>query len=133
MESRYALRELEGAIGSGPPSHSGQRVVKFAHTYLHRRAKRDLFERRDIMAFMMASYVAKSAFASSRYVDFDDAIATLGSLRDSVIKMAFPYVAIKEKKRDPERYDDYKEYFDELDAIEAAEKGRADGNDIINT
>lgn len=108
-------------------------MAKFAHTYLHRRAKRDFFERRDLMSFMMASYVAKSAFASSRYVDFDDAVATLGSIRDSAMKMMFPYVSIEEKKRNPERYEDYEEYFDELDAIEAEKKAASGGNDIINT
>jgi hypothetical protein len=101
----------------------------FRHTGIHRRSKRNLFERRDAMLLLQSSFVSNSSMGSNPRLDIKESLEIVEECRRSFIKMAFPYLRIDDGQKEHKNYD---EYFDELDAIEAqkeAEK-KADGSSI---
>ena len=87
----------------------------FRHTFLHKRARRDLLERRDLLRVLGSSYMAMSSMSSDPRMDLDAAMEAVGDIRESLLRSAFPYMSLKEK---PKTYEDYSEYFDELDELE---------------
>jgi len=123
---------MEGAIGLDCRRLADGRKAKFGHTFLHRRFRRDFFERRDTVMLLMASYVATAGLASNIMVDLENAKEIVGDRRASLAKAMFPYVEFSVPKRDPEKIEDYDEYFDELDAIDEEQKASNGENDIIN-
>lgn len=125
MASRYALREAEGAIGYDCRRLEDGRRALFRHTAVHRRARRDVLERRDLSAVLGATYVAAAARAANPRLDVDRASDAVADVRESFVRAAFPY--LRQEPRRPRGYDDYGEYFDELDAIESAGAGGAGG------
>ena len=104
-------------------------MASFRHTFVHKRSRREILERKDMLVVLAASYVSTAAFASSPRVDFDAAAESVHERRADLVRSAFPYIKIEEKKRDPSKYEDYEEYFDELDAIEAAKAAGSVGDD----
>jgi len=91
----------------------------FRHTLIHKMARRAFFERRDMMAIMGLSYSALSSFASNPRLEMDTSIDIVGESRKSLLETAFPYFGFGGQTK-PKTYDDYAEYFDELDRIEAS-------------
>lgn len=134
MGSRYALREVEASIGYDCRRLDGGRRASFRHTFLHKRSRRDLLERRDLLRVLGSSYVAMAALSADPRMDLDASLEAIGDVRESLLKSAFPYMKAKAK---PKKYEDYSEYFDELDELERMEKKEAldanAPNDIMNT
>ena len=128
MESRYALREIEGAIGYDCRRLEDGRRALFRHTLVHRMARRAFFERRDMMAVMGLSYSALSSFAANPRLDIDASRDVVGGARKSILEIVFPYLDFGDDKK-PKTYEDYSEYFDELDAIEAAKSAGPVGDE----
>lgn len=120
MESRYALRELEGVIGLDLRRLEDGRRAVFRHTPLHRRTKRDFFERRDAMAVLSASLMAYAALGNRMEVTWQSCRDTVDEERRMLSEMAFPYLGSSEKSAKDDGAGKYDEYFDELDAIEEA-------------
>ena len=126
MASRYALRELEGAIGYDCRRLRDGRPALFMHTFLHRRARRDFFERRDLVDYLRMSYMSMSCISSNPRISIDEAIDVVAERRSSFMKAIFPYIDIDVnagKKPKEMKYEDYSEYFDELDRLEAMNMG----------
>lgn len=129
MESRYALREIEGAIGRDCGRLEDGRRASFRHTFLHRKSRMDFLERRDEIAFLSTSLAATASLASNPRVDVDRAVELVADSRRALFRSVFPYADAAREER-PKDYDDYSEYFDELDRIEKeADTGQ---NDIIS-
>ena len=130
MGSRYALREIEGAIGYDCRRLDDGRRALFRHTFIHNRVRRDFRERRDVMMVLAASYLANSAFASRPDIGLDNAMDVIRESKSALLRSAFPHLRIDEPK--PESSEDFDRYFDELDEIEAAAKAKGQENDIID-
>lgn len=113
METRYALRELESAIGYDCRRLEDGRTAVFRHTGLHRRLRRDFYERRDVIAYYHTAFIAFAAGSAGRPERLDEAEET----RQSLLQTAFPYINFDQNRPRQETYDDL---FDELDAIIAA-------------
>lgn len=132
MESRYALRELEGAIGYDCRRLEDGRPAVFRHTLLHKRAKRGFYERRDAMLVLHASYIAMSALAANPRLDLDVVRDILKDQRSALVNTALPYLKEKEpeeetKEQKTSRYD---RYFDELDRILAMMPEKDTSNNV---
>jgi len=70
----------------------------------------------------MQTYIMSSAALSShRGIDLDNAIDSISNMRSQMFKIMFPYEKTKPKAN---KTDEYDEYFDELDMIDAARKER---------
>lgn len=110
---------MEGAIGYDCRRLEDGRRAYFSHTTLHRRLKRAFFERRDAMFLIHASFISTASMGSNPRLDFKSSYDIVEGSRRSLLKMAFPYLKIEETPNKPENYD---AYFDELDAIEEAQK-----------
>lgn len=118
MGSRYALREVEGAIGYDCRRLADGRRAVFRHTALHKAARHSILDRKDELSATIASYVAISSLASNPRFEIDAAKDAVKESWSSIVKVAFPYVEAR-KETGPKSYEDYSAYFDELDAIEA--------------
>ena len=117
LESRYALRELEGAIGlDGRTLPDGRRAV-FRHTMLHRRIRRDFLERRDLMHFLSMSMLATAAQSSARGINARAAMESMSSDRTSLMRIMFPYLKSDAEDETSDEQRQYDQYFDELDRI----------------
>jgi hypothetical protein len=128
LESRYALRELEGAIGYDCRRLEDGRRALFRHTLVHRIARRSFLERRDMMAVMGLSYSSLSSFAANPRLEIDASREVVGGARKALLEIAFPYLDFGDDKK-PKTYEDYSEYFDELDEIEASKSSGSVGGD----
>ena len=127
MESRYALRELQGVIGIDLRRLDDGRSAVFRHTGLHKKIKRDYFERRDVMLVLHASFMSVASVASHARMDIRKAIEVVAEDRSMFIKIAFPYIDVdKSETRSNEEYD---KYFDELDEIIAKRKSNSENGD----
>lgn len=111
MESRYALRELESVIGYDCRRLEDGRKAVFRHTGLHRRARRDYYERLDMKAAMQANLFAFGTRSMS--------LATVEERRMDLLGVLFPYISFEAPKVQVESIDDL---FDELDAIIARQE-----------
>ena len=107
----------------------------FRHTGLHKRARRDILERRDLILALSSSYMATSSLASNPRMDVDSSIDVLQDKREVLIKSLFPYF---KADRSEKSYEDYNQYFDELDELDRksasempAEGSGKETNDII--
>lgn len=116
MESRYALRELEGAIGYDCRCLPDGRRAIFRHTGLHRSLRREFFERRDLMAAMQSSFVAAAAAGAGRRAAFD----IVEAKRRDMLQVMFPYIHFDAPA--PVRTESIDDLFDELDSIIAAQQ-----------
>ena len=137
MESRYALREIEGAIGYDLRKLEDGRKAVFRHTWLHKRLKRDFFERRDVSMVMACAFVAKACLASRPGLDTASAYDMAEEGRKSMVYVMFPYIKSDSSSGESSEKtgkDSYDAYFDELEAILEKEKKLAGeaGNDIIS-
>lgn len=81
----------------------------FRHTALHRRAKREFFERRDLALLLHASMVSAACDGKS---------GSLSAARMELTSALFPYVNVGQAQNEA----NYDQYFDEIDAIEAEKK-----------
>ena len=124
MESRYALRELEGVIGRDSGRLDDGRRALFRHTAFHRRLKRDFFERRDAIDVARVSFLSVSAMFSNPRVSLRDASDAIGDLRMKMLRTVFPYMDFKDVPKRVDE-DDLDRYFDELEEIEAKKKAEA--------
>lgn len=111
MESRYALRELESVIGYDCRRLDDGRKAVFRHTGLHRKARRDYYERLDMKAALQANLFA--------VVLQNMPLATVEEKRTNLLGVLFPYISFDAPKGQEESIDDL---FDELDAIIAAQE-----------
>ena len=127
MESRYALREIEGAIGYDCRTLEDGRRASFRHTLIHRKARREFFERRDLVMVMQSTYLAMASLSANMRVDLDAARSIAASNRRALVRAAFPYMP-EEKKEEVPKEQMYDAYFDELDDIIAREKESAEGD-----
>jgi len=123
LESRYALRETEGAIGYDCRLLSDGRRALFRHTALHARSRREFLERRDTMLVLTASMVSNASLLSNPRLDPKLAADIVSDIRSSLLRTAFPYLSMGDDENKEHSRDTYDEYFDELDAIEKAEVG----------
>lgn len=135
MGSRYALREVEVAIGYDCRRLDGGRRALFRHTGLHKRARRNVLERRDLILALSSSYMATSSLASNPRMDVGSSIDVLQDKREALIQSLFPYFKTDRREKS---YEDYDKYFDELDELDrkSASERPAEGsgketNDII--
>lgn len=128
MGSRYALRELEGAIGYDCRRLEDGRRAVFRHTAIHKKARQAFFERRDLLRVLVASYASTASFAANPRFDTDVSIDVVKGGRSDLVKAAFPYLKTKEDDA-TKSYDDYSAYFDELDAIEASKASPSVGGE----
>lgn len=132
MESRYALREIEGAIGYDCRTLEDGRRASFRHTLVHRKARREFFERRDIVMVMQSTYLAMASMSANMRVDLDAARSVAASNRRALVRATFPYICMPEEKQDDAPKEQmYDEYFDELDEIIAREKEAAEGTEDV--
>lgn len=122
MESRYALREFEGAIGYDCRLLEDGRKAVFWHTWIHRRCRRDILERRDLISVMQCGIMSSASILSHGKIDVDSAIESIDERRRFMLRIAFPYVRFG---GDAGKDVDYDRYFDELDEIEASKKASA--------
>jgi hypothetical protein len=113
LETRYALRELESAIGYDCRRLEDGRAAVFRHTGLHRRLRRDFYERRDAVAYYHTAFVAFAAGSAGK----PERLAEAEETRQSLMRTMFPYLHFKQEKTRQETFDDL---FDELDEIIAA-------------
>ena len=128
MESRYALREIEGAIGLDCRRLRDGRVAVFRHTHIHRRTRREFLERRDIMSVLLAGMMSTASIGSRAGIPLSSAYEAVNGVRSSLIRTAFPYVDMDGDQQPREvATDDYDVYFDELDRID--EEGRKSSKD----
>lgn len=99
----------------------------FRHTGIHRRSRRNLFERRDAMLLLQSAFVSNASMGSNPRLDIKESLGIVEESRRSFIKIAFPYLRIDDG---PQEHKDYDEYFDELDAIEYQKDAdkKADGS-----
>lgn len=130
MESRYALREIEGAIGYDCRTLEDGRRASFRHTLFHRKARRDFFERRDLVMVMQSTYLAMASLSANMRVDLDAARSIAASNRRALVRAAFPYMP-EEKSEIIDKDTGYDEYFDELDEIIAKEKEAQEGPEDV--
>jgi len=136
LESRYALREIEGAIGRDCRRLEDGRRALFRHTLFHRIARNDFRERRDEISVLSASYIATACMASNPKIGIGRAVEIVSEMRRDLVRSVFPYIDLEEADKDiedsdkPKSYEDYSEYFDELDRIE--EEAVSGQNDIIS-
>ena len=107
----------------------------FRHTGLHKRARRDVLERRDLILALSSSYMATSSLASNPRMDVGSSIDVIQDKREALIQSLFPYFKADRREKS---YEDYDKYFDELDELErkSASERPAEGswketNDII--
>lgn len=134
MASRYALRELEGAIGLDCRTLRDGRKAEFLHTALYKRAKREFFERRDSIEYLRMSYMSVSCISANLRMDLDRMLDSVSRNRVALLSAMFPYVefdADQENQKDgggDVRYEDYEKYFDELDELEKSGYGRQTEN-----
>ena len=119
MESRYALREFEGAIGYDCRLLEDGRKAVFLHTWIHRKCRRDILERRDLISVMQCGIMSSASILSHGKIDVDSAIESIDERRRFMFKIAFPYSRFY---GDTGKDVDYDRYFDELDEIEASKK-----------
>lgn len=117
LDSRYALREVEVAIGYDCRRLDDGRRAVFRHTPIHTRARMDFLDRRDLSDVAKSSYLAIAALASNPRMDAGVSQNVIQSARESCLRTLFPYVKLEAKNK-MNKYEDYEEYFDELDRIE---------------
>lgn len=105
------------------------RRASFRHTFFHRIARIDFLERRDEVAAISASYIATACMASNPRIGVDRAIEIVSGMRLDLVKSMFPYLDLDREEK-PKSYEDYSEYFDELDKLDA--EAKTEQNDIIS-
>ena len=126
MESRYALREIECAIGRADVSAYGSRRMVFRHTPIHNRLRRDFMERKDAIVVLQASMISMACLGSNPRVDPSYASKLVLEKKNLLSNVVFPYFKIEEQSTTSASSEqDLDAYFDELDDIvkrkEAAE------------
>lgn len=127
MESRYALRGLQGAIGNDCRRLEDGRKAVFRHTVLHKRARIDYYERRDAMLVLHASFMSVASLGSHARVDLEKAAEIVDEDRRMFIQVAFPYVHVEHKKTMSEE-EENEMLFDEYEAMmkkDAEEKAKS--------
>ena len=117
MESRYALREIQGAIGRDCRKLEDGRRAVFRHTHLHKAARRYILERADLITVMYSSVISASAVASHHRIDVKSALDRIIESRRELINVAFPYFDLDKKQEDVSN-EEYDKYFDMLEKIE---------------
>ena len=115
MESRYALRELEGAIGYDCRRLEDGRPAVFRHTSLHKRARRDYFELQDVKTAMRCSFVAAAARGARPTIGSEASASMAEEGRIALLKVLFPYNTFDKAPEVKEQ--SFDELFDELDMI----------------
>lgn len=123
MESRYALRELECAIGYDCRFLADGRKAVFRHTSLHKRARRDFYARRDVLMVLQATLLSAASLGSHPRANLKTAADLVIESRKNLIHIAFPYLENEPVKPQKEDYD---AYFDELEAYLASKKKTPD-------
>jgi hypothetical protein len=88
---------------------------------LHRRLRRDFYERRDVIAYYRAAFVAFAAGSAGRSERLDET----EEIRQSLVQTMFQYLHLKQEQPRRETFDDL---FDELDAIIAAKNAEDKAN-----
>lgn len=126
MESRYALREVQGAIGHDTRLLPDGRRADFRHTALHRALRRGYFELRDAMFVLHASLISASSLGSHARVDLAKAAEIVANDRRMFVKIAFPYADMSAASSEPTEQN-YDTLMDELDAYIAKEKAELAG------
>lgn len=126
LESRYALRELQGAIGYDCRRLHDGRAAEFRHTFIHRRIRRDFFERQDAITAINAALMAVSSLGSHVRVDICEASNIANSSRSLLMKAIFPYVDFAETKPVESEKIDVKAIMKELREINARNKKKAE-------
>ena len=83
------------------------------------------------MAVFCSTGIMTASIGSHSRLDIDRSIYCVSDDRRKLIETAFPY--LRQKKRKPSE-DEYKIYFDELDAIEKAkaEAQKANGQSVVD-
>ena len=71
------------------------------------------------MLLLQSSFLSNASLGSHWRIDLKDSADMLERCRQSLIRIAFPYLEIKEE---PMKEDSYDAYFDELDEILESEK-----------
>lgn len=117
------MREIQRAIGEFGCRGKTGAGQKFRHTAIRNRLIRDFLDRNDVLEVLRASYIAMACMSSNPRVVLDEASQIVKDARRTYVESLFPY--IKKERSSEKSYEDYSEYFDELDAIEAA-KNKAD-------
>ena len=121
------MREFEGAIGYDCRRLEDGRRALFRHTYVHKRTKRDVIERRDAICMLQASLMSSAGISSHYRIDVDLAFDVISDIRSKLFYLTFPYDGYRAT---PHKSDEYDEYFDELDRLDALrkeQKAAADG------
>ena len=67
--------------------------------------------------------------ASNPRIGVDRAIEIVSGMRLDLVKSMFPYLDLDREEK-PKSYEDYSEYFDELDRLDA--EAKTEQNDIIS-
>lgn len=107
---------MQGAIGYDCRRLEDGRIASFRHTGLHRRARRDFFERCDLMSFLKITLSAASSISSNPRLEFSTSMDIVQDNRMSLLKTAFPYMDLDGVEK-PNENVDYDALFDELDEI----------------
>lgn len=71
------------------------------------------------MLLLQSSFLSNASLGSHWRIDLKDSADMLERCRQSLIRIAFPYL---ETKEEPKKEDSYDAYFDELDEILESEK-----------
>ena len=94
----------------------------FRHTGLHKKARRDFLERKDVMLVSRASLAAFAALGSHISAEYSESVELVESARHELMAAAFPYMPKKTEQKDKVQEPDgqtYDQLFDELDRIRA--------------
>lgn len=126
LESRYTLRELQGAIGYDCRRLHDGRLAEFRHTFIHRRIRRDFFDRQDAITVINASLMAISSLGSHYRIDITEAADMANASRSSLVKSAFPYMDFKEPEPVKSDKIDVEAIMKELREINARNKKKAE-------
>lgn len=125
MESRYALRSLECAIGyDSRRLHDGRRAI-FRHTPIHMRFRMDFMERRDMILLMQTSSICMAMLGANPAIDASRAADSAEAIRTSLFSQTLPYM--RTERRNVSQEDAIEEGFDELDRILEMQDKEASG------
>ena len=116
MESRYALREAQCAIGYDCRRLDDGRRAVFRHTKLHKLSRQYCLELEDIKSIMSSSVISSAAISSHGRIDISSAINNVIDCRKKLISISFPYLDIEGNKTSVED-GDYDKYFEKLDEM----------------
>lgn len=123
------MRELEGAIGYDCRRLEDGRKAVFRHTWIHRKARREILERRDLIAVLQTSLCSVSALSSHYRLKIDSVVDFIEKRRIDMVRAVFPYVRVEDSKPSEStiKGQTIDELFDELDEIIANDKKNEQG------